>query len=105
MDNEADSAATVLGEATYETHSLLVGAYKGIRVSRRATLTHTVRLENGHFVAVICGRVSLDSVADCEADDISAPPTCRRCARKDPRQSDRDEHDITAAQRMRSEQP
>lgn len=69
----------------YETCAVLAGAYKGKRLSQRSTLTHTVRLNEGRFAEVLCGTVDLDSMADSEADDPDAPPTCPRCAKKDPR--------------------
>jgi hypothetical protein len=72
---------------SYETHSLVAGAYKGSRVSARSTLTHAVRCEEERFAAVLCGGVDLDSVSDCEEDDVHGKPTCQKCARKDPRWS------------------
>lgn len=70
---------------TFETRAVLAGAYKGKRLSERQLLTHTVRLDDGRFAAVLCGTVDLDSMAECEEDDIEAEPTCPRCAKKDPR--------------------
>ncbi len=70
---------------TFETHAVLAGAYKGKRLFERQLHTHTVRLDNGRFAEVLCKTVELDSVADSEADDPDAPPTCPRCAKKDPR--------------------
>lgn len=71
--------------ATYETHAVLAGAYKGRRLSLRNTLTHSVVLENDRFSKVLCATVDIDSMADSEADDPNARPTCPKCAKRDPR--------------------
>ena len=76
-----------MDSATYETSAVLAGAYKGQRLSLKATLTHVVRVNGDLVDAVLCNGVAIDSLADCEADDTSAPATCPRCAKKDPRQA------------------
>jgi hypothetical protein len=66
-----------------ETRAVLAGAYRGPDVSRRQLLTHAVAVdETGRELAVLCNRVGLDSLADRQASDPSAPPTCPSCVRR-----------------------
>lgn len=81
--------ATELAIITFETRAVLAGAYKGKRLSLRTLHTHTVRLDDGRFAEVLYKTVELDSMADSEADDPNVPPTCPRCAKKDPRWKER----------------
>lgn len=52
MVNKVGNVGVQEDGVSYETHSVLVGAYKGRSVSTRATLTHAVRIESGRFSAV-----------------------------------------------------
>lgn len=63
--------------AGYQTRAVLAGAYKS-RV--KTTLTHAAELnEAGREIAVLCGRVKVESLADECATDPFALPTCRVC--------------------------
>jgi hypothetical protein len=62
-----------------ETRALLATRY----ISRDPVmLTHSYDTVVGR---ILCGRVRQSSVADSEAADIHAVPTCPRCAERDPR--------------------
>ena len=61
-----------------ETRAVLAGAY---RASLASTLTHLVEVdEPGGEVIRVWGCVKADNVADAEADDRTARPTCPKCA-------------------------
>ena len=68
----------------YETRAVLVGAYP---TSNKASfLTHGVETDvQGVERRVLCGRVSLENIADTHASDVALRPTCPVCLRKDPR--------------------
>ena len=69
-----------------ETRAVLAGAYRGGRRSLKVTLTHAVEVYAGCYdIRVLCGGVDLDSLADSGSMNTSEPPTCPRCAKKDPR--------------------
>jgi hypothetical protein len=73
---------------TFETRAILGGAYKGKRASLKAMLTHAVEIDAaGSEIRVLCGRIDLDSLADCFSGDTTKAPTCPRCAKKDPRRT------------------
>lgn len=82
------------------TLGLLAGAYKGGRTKLDKLLTHSVQLMysiqpwNGRDVNdwigyfTLCGKIPLGHVADTnsgEPGDLDKKPTCKACARKDPR--------------------
>lgn len=58
------------------------------RIASGQMLTHSVLVDaDGRDLRVLC-RVKLENVADCFAGDaasVAARPTCRTCARRDPR--------------------
>ena len=71
----------------YETRAVLAAAYLGpnkrARTGRGRMLTLSVRVsDRGAELAVLCGRVSILSIADVNADDPTKPPTCEHCARR-----------------------
>jgi hypothetical protein len=57
-------------------HGVLAGAYKGGRLSLKATLTHASR--DGGDTA-ICGKVKEYSLCDLEEE---GPPSCPVCAKR-----------------------
>jgi hypothetical protein len=57
-------------------HGVLAGAYKGGRMSLKATLTHASADQGS---TALCGKVKADSLCDLEMEE---PPTCPACARK-----------------------
>lgn len=65
----------------FETRDVLGGAYKGNQETR-AMRTHS--LEQGAEKS-LCGRVEESRLADAEAGDPDAKPTCPGCLKKDPR--------------------
>lgn len=66
-----------------QTRAVLAGAYRG---QMRSTLTHTVAVnEDGSDAYVKYKCVEVDSLADEHASDPNAPPTCKKCLRRDPR--------------------
>jgi hypothetical protein len=74
------------GEVRIETRGVLAGAYRGKDIGERALLTHAVAVDaQGSEVRVLCGRVKLDHVVDCYADDINKPPTCPNCLERMPK--------------------
>lgn len=70
----------------YQTRAVLAGAYRGRdrdgSPRDRHLLTHVLNTDTG---LVLCRGVYSKSLADEEADDVAATPTCTVCARKDPR--------------------
>lgn len=64
-----------------ETRDVLGGAYKG-KQETRAMLTHS--LEQG-AAKTLCGSLAEERLADAEAGNPAARPTCPRCLKKDPR--------------------
>ena len=65
-----------------ETREVLAAAYLGPNKGR-TMLSHAVQLDNiDRPLRVLCGRVSLSSLADHCAQDTTQPPTCRRCLSK-----------------------
>ncbi len=48
-------------------------------------LTHTVEVDGARDLRVLCTSVDINSLADACAGDPSVKPTCRVCARHDPR--------------------
>lgn len=65
---------------TWETHSVLAGAYKSR--DPRSMLSHAVEVDaDGNELRVRCGRVKLDSLAGRCAMDPLERPACPRCAR------------------------
>lgn len=66
----------------FKTLAVLAGAYKGKAAQQAATLTHTFdSIED----RVLCGRVKVESLADDNASDVRARPTCVVCLARDPR--------------------
>lgn len=71
------------------TLGLLAGAYRDS--DPRSTLTHAVTLAEGQGlgdVAPLCGRAKPESICDAGAytpAQLAAVPTCKTCARRDPR--------------------
>lgn len=71
---------------THETRAVLAGAYIQRRGHvERPTLTHTLQSRAGEPYRVLCGRVSVEHLADTYAADPGSAPTCARCRRRDPR--------------------
>lgn len=68
--------------AKYLTVAVLAAAYKGKGADLKATLTHTMDAETGE---PLCGKVNPEHLADPDADDRHARPTCPRCLKRDPR--------------------
>lgn len=69
---------------TTETREVLGDAYCfGPRNQKASMLTHAVMVDvYGSLVAVLCRRVSIDSLADRNAgNDVTAEPTCVYCRR------------------------
>lgn len=64
---------------TIETREVLADAYAA-KTSTGTYLRHAVAVDNdGRAVRVLCNRVKLDSLADSEAGDPDAEPTCKPC--------------------------
>lgn len=62
-----------------ETRAVLAGAYLTVKT----VLTHAVEVTtSGDDVRVLCGRVRLESLADPNAGDVTAAPTCALCAKR-----------------------
>ena len=74
--------ARAIPAGPYETRAVLGGAYPGKNPPLKYMLTHTVAAATDE---PLCKRVRAESIADRFADDISAPPTCPICLRRDPR--------------------
>jgi hypothetical protein len=70
----------------WETRAVLAGAYRGNHRGMgqrddRATRTHLVGIDAaGNDVRVKCRGVQLDNLADPNAGNVNAAPTCPRCA-------------------------
>jgi len=66
---------------TIETRAVLADAYpRGRRPP--SLLTHAVEVTpEGDVARVLCGRVTVDHLADSCASDPAADPTCPRCRR------------------------
>lgn len=65
-----------------ETREVLAGAYLGPNKGRGRMLSHAVVVNGDRYaVDVLCRRVALDSLADRNASDPTATPTCERCIR------------------------
>lgn len=60
-----------------ETREVLAAAYLG--PNKRRMLSHAVKVDfyGGEFV--LCGSVMTSSLADANAGDPTAPPTCPKC--------------------------
>lgn len=75
--------------ARVETRAVLASAYRVASEGRgvhRATLTHAVEvLADGTPIRTLCATVLVASLADVDATDAAAAPTCPRCAKLDPR--------------------
>jgi hypothetical protein len=76
-------------ELTVQTRELLADTRGyGRRVASGQMLTHSVLVDaEGRDQRVLC-RVKLENIADSGAGDaasLAARPTCRTCARRDPR--------------------
>lgn len=77
-----DETNTSTAAKTYETLSVLAGAYKAS--NPKSTLTHVVESVDGRWTRVLCStRVKLDSMCDYATDeDKVEPPTCPGCLAK-----------------------
>jgi hypothetical protein len=64
---------------TYQTRAVLADAYPPARRHYRDALTHCLELVDGFEIEVLCGRVKVEGLADVNATDPSALPTCGRC--------------------------
>lgn len=69
----------------YETRAVLAGSYGRRSQLLRQGLTHTVLVCDSGDDEPLCSRVKGESIADSQASDVNAKPTCAECARKDPR--------------------
>ena len=68
-----------------ETRAVLAGAYREKR-EKQVFLTHSVKVDgSGELIRTFCGRVKLENLADEQASDPQAAPSCPRCFRADPR--------------------
>lgn len=68
----------------WETRAVLAGAYRATKGGGpdRTTRTHLVGIDAaGNDVRVKCRGVQLDNLADPNAGDVDAAPTCPRCAK------------------------
>jgi predicted GNAT family acetyltransferase len=65
-----------------QTRALLATSYRGGRSKLDVTLTHTLDATKGK---TLCGRVTELRMADADATDPHAPPTCPACLARDPR--------------------
>jgi hypothetical protein len=77
---------TILSMDAIKTFGLLGGAYKGGRKNLKNLLTHSA-VDCGEGMT-LCGKIECCKLADEYAHteaEISAPPTCKGCLRKDPR--------------------
>lgn len=71
----------------YVTFPVAGGAYKDSDL--RSTLTHCCKKDTSGDWAPLCKRVKKESILDDmmwgEEGDLESKPTCKDCARKDPR--------------------
>ena len=89
--NVGDTPKRILTDKSYITVGVLAGAYFGggrwgggeYPVSKMRT--HTIDWNKDK--ASLCGRVSIDHLADpnSDPDGLQIMPTCKACAKKDPR--------------------
>ena len=67
----------------YQTRAVLAGSYA--TSASPTMLTHTVAIDESDAETLLCDRVAWESLADPMAWDVDAKPSCRVCARRDPR--------------------
>jgi len=80
------NATTMWGEGSaVATRAVLAGCYRG-RSEERAAVTHAVHVDgegNELGEKTVCGRVSLDKLADCYALSFEVEkPSCPGCLKK-----------------------